>query len=146
MNTALANISDFLGPVAFVMGFLLVYSCWQRRNPVLFIFAVIVFCYQLRGVIGSVSVLITGAALVRPSGLLATTIVGRLIEICGSTIGWLYMSNKLEFQGLIGMFLSPEQMARPEMRAGDMPPEYWIEKQVENAYLGCKRALDERMR
>lgn len=115
MNTALANISDSLGSIAFGMGALVVYTTWRRKNP----------CYQTRNIIGSISVWFTGAALIRPSGLLITTIVGRMIEITGSTIGWLYLSGKLEFQGLVGLFLSSQEMAQPEIMAGDMPPSFW---------------------
>lgn len=126
MNTFLANISDFLGSVAFIMGALTVYACWRRKNPVLFIFAFMLSCYQARNLIGSLSVLATGSALVRPSKLLVSTMAGRLIEITGSTVGWLYFSNKLQFQRFIGVFLSSDEMARTAPTAGDLPPEYWV--------------------
>lgn len=144
MNQVLSYISGILTPIAFALGAGLTIQVWRLKNPICLVFAFMLFSYQTRNLISTITLPVFSEGLVRPTGLLIWSNIGRLIEICGTTIGMLYFAGKIQLTGLMSRVLEPEELhATPRTPAsGELPPEFWrrtfgevIRENIKDDYL-----------
>jgi hypothetical protein len=127
VNQVLAYISGILTPIAFGLGAGLTIQVWRLKNPICLVFALLLLSYQTRNLISAVTLPIFNEGLVRPTGLLIWSNIGRVIEISGTSIGILYFAGKIQLAGLMNHVLEPEELhATPRAPvSGDLPPDFW---------------------
>lgn len=127
MNESLVYISGVLNPVAFALGAVLTIQVWRIKNPICLVFALLLLSYQTRNLITAITVPAYSVGLVRPTGLLIWSNVGRLIEACGTLTAILYFAGKAQLDTMMNYFLTSEELdATPRAPvSGELPPDWW---------------------
>lgn len=127
MNDAMIYLSGILNPIAFALGAGLTVQVWRMKNPICLVFALLLLSYQTRNLITAIAVPAYSAGLVRPLGLLVWSNIGRVVEICGTSMAILYFAGKVQLSATMKWFLSDEQIhstPRP-LASGELPPSFW---------------------
>lgn len=127
MNDVMIYLSGILNPVAFALGAGLTMQVWRMKNPICLVFALLLFSYQTRNLITAIAVPAYSAGLVRPTGLLIWSNIGRVIEICGTSVAILYFAGKAQLIFVMRWFLSEGQIhSTPRsLVSGELPPSFW---------------------
>lgn len=145
MNTWLANISDALGPIAFLLGVALIVQLWRLKNEAFMVVALVLTTYQVKNFANSVSVWQYGSGLVRPNGLLVSSIITRVVEIAGNFVGVLYYSGKLSvpMANLAHVFFGKPQDVPAPITTGEVPASDWEPILLKTSMEGSKDAIKE---